>query len=131
VPGMKYETIKARFVGGPWHNEIKLVPRMATLKIREPESVSTASILNYLKLNKETFETTDYLLFHFVTEGGAEWYQYVHQSLVHNGTEAEPWTYCDDVEFPILPGKVYDRFLNWLVKVKIRWELRRKQQPVR
>lgn len=105
------ETIKARFVGGPWHNEVKDVSRLP--EIRHFVEIGDRSIIGSYYAKDHYFETQSYRLQRFVSEGGAKFRQYIHESLIRDG-EPVPSSYVD-AELPELPREMFWSFLDRLL----------------
>lgn len=68
--------IKARFVGGPWHNAVREVPRRPYLDV--PAVVCGDSELSPVRVaNRHHLERVRYKLTRCGSDGGAVYYQYV------------------------------------------------------
>ena len=106
------KTVKARFVGGPWHNRVEEVSRLMDIAVEEFAHGLTLPTLEPTKVIR-----TRYVLYAFVSEGGAEFLQYVHESECKDG-QPLPWTYTDNA-FPDLPDEIAGPFLYRLGKLMV------------
>jgi hypothetical protein len=99
------EYIKARFVGGPRHNEVIECARLPCIRAIErvnQQSLAAAIASPNALLDPDvSFRTTEYRLFRFVSEGGSKWAQYVHESQIENGDPRRS-TYAE-AELPKMP----------------------------
>jgi hypothetical protein len=96
------ETLKIRFVGGPYHNELRLVDRLeAVAYLGEVESESFEPLPAIMRF---------YRLCHFQTEFGTFFMQYVDESIL--GGDDFPTTSTE--KFPEWPEgeQVWDKILS-------------------
>ena len=94
------EYIKARFVGGQRHNQVIEVPRLNIIQSAKLTQVAVASITR-AELEYEPPSIEEYRLERFVSEGGAQFRQYIHESLLKSG-KPPAWTFSE-AGMPRLP----------------------------
>lgn len=107
------DTIKARFVGGPKHNELLTCNRLSYIRVAERRPLTLAYFSGPPEIVEDAFRATEYRLCGFVSEGGARFEQYIHESLIHNGTP-DRCTYAEP-ELPAMPGECFSFFAMRLV----------------
>jgi hypothetical protein len=73
--------IKARFVGGPKHNEVVETDGWPAITVVEPTPFKVM-LDAPLDVFEDTRKISHYRLMRFVSEGGARWMQYIHESLI-------------------------------------------------
>lgn len=115
------ETIKARFVGGPRHNEIIECSRLPAMYFAVPiDPPSLYELHRYDRLDKyePLFKQTTYYLHRFVSEGGARFAQYIHESELDAG-QPKRSTFTDP-SLPPLPDDVEREFWYRLVRAYCR-----------
>lgn len=84
--------IKARFVGGPKHNEV-IECEGSPIAVVAGQQSFKAMLRATDDLIEDTLKLSHYRLLRFVSEGGARWSQYVHESLLVSG-EPDRRTYA-------------------------------------
>ena len=106
------DTIKARFVGGPWHNRVVEVRSLNAIEV--PSPVRDTSVFDACPhpYSVTAYKSEAYLLCRFVSEGGSPFCQYIHQSLM-NGTTPRRTTYTDPPLF--VPDVLFRQFTTRLV----------------
>lgn len=115
IQGMS-DTIKARFVGGPKHNDVIEVSRLHEIRV----AVQTRSFAEMLawtdnqQIAQDSYRCESYRLCRFVSEGSAYYAQYIHESLMQRGEPARE-TYRD-AEFPRMPAAYFDLFALRLIR---------------
>lgn len=80
-----------RFVGGPWHNQIRDVELCPEIMLRRPSESPLTTTLSYAGCFTKVQEDR-YFLANYVTCLGTHYYQYIHQSLLRDGV-ADVTTY--------------------------------------
>lgn len=115
-------TIKARFVGGPWHNEVREVRESHVVFVAEQPKIDLWKIPSADELiDLEPIRKHLYHLMKFVSDGGAKYFQYIHESLVRGGVPCR--TAYTDPPLPVFqfdPWKLIDLHLAMAVMRKIR-----------
>ena len=74
-----------RFVGGPWHNEVRWVELRWRIDVHVPVQDPFQSSWFWSKdvpFDEPLHRRETYMLCRFVSEGGAPFRQYIHQSLI-------------------------------------------------
>ena len=105
------QTIKARFVGGEWHN--RLIECQSLPVIRVPARRPVTVAYGPASLVPSQFECESYYLCRFYTAGRTIYSQYVHESLMRSG-EPQPEAYCED-EFAPMPESMFEHFIGRLI----------------
>ena len=99
------ETIKLRFVGGSRHNDVIECSKPPVIYF--PKPVAAGLFLEWppAVAYAPAFESESYFLFEFPSEGGARFWQYVHESLIVDGVPSRE----SYVEPEALPGLTHSQ----------------------
>src|SRR5688500_9122755 len=90
--GREMDVIRVRFVGGPWHNQLRDVVPQGEIHVIERDPPLNSwdqalfSLIGYRPQAKST-----YTLCRFVAFSGCNFLQYIHESRFHRG-KPDRWT---------------------------------------
>jgi hypothetical protein len=97
-------TIKARFVGGCLHNQILRVRRLIHVDHIPPQPINFD-----FSLAPESIPVEHYQLYLFVSENGAKFVQYIHESLIASDGSIDPRAFIE-AKLPTMPDRITRKF---------------------
>lgn len=109
---------KIRFVGGPWHNRIVHVQLRDRIMVHDPKPLELVEIWKLAEgpSKRDIIKTECYTLHKYVSDRGARYLQYIHESLTFDN----PLNFGES----FAPFEIDERALLLRLATAMRWRRR-------